>query len=63
MTLTPPVVNAAGLRVVLVTEGSKAAAVAGWIERRDPSLPVTRVRRTGTVAVLDAAAASALATT
>ena len=36
MTLTPPVVDAARARVVLVTGADKAAAVAEWIERPAP---------------------------
>jgi 6-phosphogluconolactonase/glucosamine-6-phosphate isomerase/deaminase len=62
MTLTPPVVNAAVARIVLVTGADKAPAVTAWLER-DPlaaRLPVSRVRRSGTVVVLDAAAATQL---
>ncbi|MCU1502765.1 MAG: pgl pgi [Ilumatobacteraceae bacterium] len=57
MTLTPVAVNGARWRIVLVAGSGKAAAVRGWMAG-DRSLPITRVRRTGTVAVLDAAAAA-----
>jgi len=62
MTLTPSVVNAAPARIVLVTGADKAEAVADWIGRTDASadLPISRVRRTRTVAVLDPAAATRL---
>jgi 6-phosphogluconolactonase len=59
MTLTPPAVAAARMRLVLVTGASKAPMVARWIER-DPALPVTHVRRSGTLVLLDGAAASRL---
>jgi 6-phosphogluconolactonase/glucosamine-6-phosphate isomerase/deaminase len=59
MTLTPPVVNAARSRLVLTSGESKAPMVRRWL-LRDPSIPVTRVRRTDTWAMLDAAAASEL---
>ena len=55
----PPVVNAAWWRIVQVAGASKAAAVAGWMAG-DPALPITRVRRSSTLAVLDAAAAAQL---
>jgi 6-phosphogluconolactonase/glucosamine-6-phosphate isomerase/deaminase len=62
MTLTPPVVNAARARVVVITGADKASAVAAWLKRHPLAarLPIARVRRSGTVVVLDAAAASQL---
>jgi len=57
MTLTPGVVNAARMRLMLVTEGSKRPAVDAWL-RGDRSLPVSRVRRTNTLVVATAAALS-----
>lgn len=62
MTLTPPVVNAARSRVMLTLGGSKAEMVERWM-LRDPALPVDRVRRSGTIAFLDPAAASRLPAT
>jgi 6-phosphogluconolactonase/glucosamine-6-phosphate isomerase/deaminase len=59
MTLTPLVVNAARSRLVLVSGESKASMVRRWL-LGDPSIPVTRLRRTGTWAMLDPAAASEL---
>ncbi len=59
MTLTPVVVNAARFRLVEVSGAAKAAAVHGWMAG-DASLPISRVRGTGTLAVLDAAAAAQL---
>ena len=59
MTLTPAVVNASRSRLVLAAGADKAGPVAAWLLHR-ASLPVERVRRTGTVVVLDAAAAAAL---
>jgi len=58
MTLTPGVVNAARMRLMLVTEGTKRPAVDAWL-RGDRSLPVSRVRRTNTLVVATAAALSA----
>ena len=58
MTLTPGVVNAARSRLVLITGADKADAVAAWLRGGD--LPIARVRRTGTVVVLDPPAAGAL---
>lgn len=55
MTLTPPVVAAARARLVLAVGASKRPVVARWLDG-DRSLPITRVRRTGTLVVLDAAA-------
>ena len=59
MTLTPPVVDAARSRVVLIMGADKAAAVGAWLERATTpeKHPVARVRRTSTVVVLDPAAA------
>jgi 6-phosphogluconolactonase len=59
LTLTPSVINAARARLVVVTGADKAAMVSRWM-LRDPSLPIERVRRTGTVVVLDSAAAADL---
>jgi 6-phosphogluconolactonase/glucosamine-6-phosphate isomerase/deaminase len=62
MTLTPPVVNGARARVVLIPGADKASAIAAWLKRHPLAarLPITRVRRSGTVVVLDTAAASQL---
>lgn len=59
MTLTPSVVNGARHRLVLAVGEPKAPVLARWM-LRDPSLPVQRVRRTGTVVVVDRAAAAQL---
>jgi 6-phosphogluconolactonase/glucosamine-6-phosphate isomerase/deaminase len=59
MTVTPRVVNAARHRLVLVVGANKAAAMRGWLLRNE-ALPIERLHRTGTVVVLDAAAASLL---
>jgi 6-phosphogluconolactonase/glucosamine-6-phosphate isomerase/deaminase len=59
LTLTPRVVNDARSRVVLATGAGKAGAIASWVGG-DRSLPVARVRRTGTVVVLDVEAARSL---
>jgi 6-phosphogluconolactonase len=59
LTLTPPVVNGARARLVVVTGADKAAAISGWL-LGDRSLPITRVRRTNTIVVLDEAAAAGL---
>ncbi|MGD9995379.1 MAG: 6-phosphogluconolactonase [Ilumatobacteraceae bacterium] len=56
MTLTPSVVNAARLRVVLVAGASKRTALERWLAG-DRSVPVHRVHRTNTIVVVDAAAA------
>jgi 6-phosphogluconolactonase/glucosamine-6-phosphate isomerase/deaminase len=62
MTLTPPVVDAARARVVLITGADKASVVAAWLTQHPLAarLPISRVHRSGTVVVLDAAAASQL---
>ncbi|MEX1105243.1 MAG: 6-phosphogluconolactonase [Ilumatobacteraceae bacterium] len=59
MTLTPATVNAARMRLVLVTGGDKAPMIERWLAG-DRSIPIQRVRRTGTVVVLDSAAAARL---
>ena len=59
MTLTPIVVNAARSRLVLTLGSSKAEMVERWMQR-DPDIPISRVRRTGTVVFLDRDAASRL---
>lgn len=56
MTLTPRPVNAARSRLVLASGSSKADVVDRWL-LHDASLPIERVRRTGTTVVLDAEAA------
>lgn len=61
MTLTPRVVNAARSRLMLTLGASKAEMVERWM-LRDPSLPVDRVRRSGTIAFLDPDAAARLPT-
>lgn len=60
MTLTPAPVNAARRRLVEVSGSSKAEPVGRWLGG-DRDLPIARVRRTGTLVVLDADAAAALA--
>jgi 6-phosphogluconolactonase len=55
MTLTPPVVNGARARLVLVTGAAKAEPVAGWLLHRQ-ALPIARVRRTDTTLIADEAA-------
>jgi 6-phosphogluconolactonase/glucosamine-6-phosphate isomerase/deaminase len=59
MTLTPAVVNNARARIVIATGANKAPAVRRWL-LRDRTIPVDRVRRKGTKAFFDAAAASEL---
>lgn len=59
MTLTPRTVNGARMRLVLVAGAAKAPMIERWLEG-DRSVPVQRVRRTGTVVVLDGAAAARL---
>ncbi len=60
MTLTPPVVNAARARLMLTYGSSKAPMMHRWLAG-DRSLPVARLRRTDTWAMLDPAAAGDLA--
>jgi 6-phosphogluconolactonase/glucosamine-6-phosphate isomerase/deaminase len=60
MTLTPHPVNGARCRLVLAAGPSKAPMVARFLAG-DQSLPISRVRRTGTVLFLDRAAAPAAA--
>jgi 6-phosphogluconolactonase/glucosamine-6-phosphate isomerase/deaminase len=72
MTLTPPVVDAARARVVLIVGADKAAAVARWLqgdegdegdesdEGDETDLPIARLPPEGTVVVLDPAAAAQL---
>lgn len=59
MTLTPQVVNGARHRLVLATGADKAAAMRGWLLRNE-ALPIERLHRSGTVVVLDVAAAGLL---
>lgn len=59
MTLTAAVVNRARRRLVLATGADKASAVRGWF-LRNGELPIAHLHRTGTVVILDAAAASLL---
>ena len=64
MTLTPPVVDAARGRVVLITGADKAAAVAEWIEAtRAGACRSSGSRRADTTVVLDPAAAALLTMT
>lgn len=62
MSLTPSVVNAARGRLVYVVGENKAPAVAEWLEGTPTpaTLPVSKLTKMMTVAVLDRAAASAL---
>lgn len=60
MTLTPPVVDAARSRVVVITGADKAPAVARWLGGDEAGLPIARVRSDETVVVLDPAAATGL---
>lgn len=59
MTLTPLVVNAARSRLMLTHGPSKAPLLERWL-LRDPSLPVDRVRRSGTWTFVDPAAVTDL---
>lgn len=59
MTLTPQVVNAARRRIVLAPGQAKAGPLAGWLLGRQ-DLPIQRVHRSGTVVIVDRAAAAAL---
>jgi 6-phosphogluconolactonase len=63
MTLTPPVVNGARARVVLITGSDKAAAVATWLTTSSSALPIAHVKTADTTVVLDAAAAADLPST
>lgn len=56
MTLTGGVVNGARARLVFSVGASKRPMVERWL-LRDPALPIGAVRRTGTVAFVDPAAA------
>ncbi len=56
MTLTRQVVNGARGRVVLTTGAAKRPMVERWL-LADPDLPIAAVRRSGTVLVVDEAAA------
>jgi 6-phosphogluconolactonase/glucosamine-6-phosphate isomerase/deaminase len=60
MTLTPRAVNAARSRIVLATGADKASVVAAWLADHPlgTHLPITRLRRSGTVVVLDPDAAA-----
>jgi 6-phosphogluconolactonase/glucosamine-6-phosphate isomerase/deaminase len=62
MTLTPPVVNGARSRLVLITGGEKASVVAAWLKDHPLAtrLPINGVIRSRTVVVLDIDAASQL---
>jgi 6-phosphogluconolactonase/glucosamine-6-phosphate isomerase/deaminase len=59
MTLTPSVVNHARSRVMLTFGADKAPMIQRWF-RRDPELPVTRLKRTGTIVFADPAAVAEL---
>ena len=59
MTLTPLVVNHARVRVMLTFGADKAPMVARWF-LRDPTLPVTRLKRTDTIVFADPTATSTL---
>jgi 6-phosphogluconolactonase len=59
MTLTVHSVNAARRRMVLATGSPKAPVIERWM-LHDPDLPVNRVNRTGTLVILDTAAAARL---
>jgi len=63
MTITPPVVNNARVRVVLITGADKAPAVATWLTTSSSDLPISRVKTTDTTVVLDDAAAVDLPST
>ena len=59
MTLTPPAVNGARSRMLLVVGSGKAPIVRRWL-LRDPQLPADRIRRSDTWAFLDPPAATDL---
>lgn len=60
VTMTQRVVNSARSRVVVVSGASKATAVERWISG-DRDVPISRVRRTATIVILDEAAAGSVA--
>jgi 6-phosphogluconolactonase len=60
VTMTPRAVNAARSRLVVVSGAAKAPAVERWISG-DRDVPISRVRRTGTIVILDEAAAGSVA--
>jgi 6-phosphogluconolactonase len=60
MTLTPPVVDAARARVVLIVGADKAPAVARWLEGDGDDLPIARLQPQDTLVVLDLPAAAQL---
>lgn len=60
LTLTPRVVNAARMRLVVAAGAAKADAVSRWL-LDDPGVPVQMLRRAHTVVVLDEAAAASVA--
>jgi 6-phosphogluconolactonase/glucosamine-6-phosphate isomerase/deaminase len=60
VTMTARVVNAARARVVVVSGASKAPALERWLSG-DREVPISRVRRTGTLVVVDRAAAGNVA--
>lgn len=60
MTFTPPVVDAARWRVVLVIGDDKAAPIAEWLRGGPSELPMARVPTVRTTVVLDPGAASLL---
>jgi 6-phosphogluconolactonase len=62
LTLTVPAVNRAR-EVMFEVAGTDKAAVVAKLVRGDPSIPASRVRRDGTVVLLDEAAAADLAST
>jgi 6-phosphogluconolactonase/glucosamine-6-phosphate isomerase/deaminase len=62
MTLTPPPVNGARSRLILTTGTEKAEMVRRWLDR-DPSIPVSHVRRSGTTLFVDPAASAQLPAT
>lgn len=59
MTITPPVVQRAARRLVLVVGGSKASVVHRWTSG-DAALPASLIPTRGTVVFLDTAAAALL---
>jgi 6-phosphogluconolactonase/glucosamine-6-phosphate isomerase/deaminase len=60
MTLTPPVVDRARARVVLITGADKAPAAARWLDGNGAELPIARVSADDTIVVLDPVAAAEL---